>query len=188
MVPWAGRAALLCLALWSAGAPAELSSEDYGAGTVTRSDAELAELRAEIEAARQREVELALAQAREQAAEQERLQATLAAARARLPPGALLAQTHCWNCHAPDVLATARHTWLGWHLTVLRMRYLNGAQIPARDLGTIVEHLTRTQGASLPQAALEYGLAALVVLATWALVRRGLRWRRRVDRGGRAGA
>jgi hypothetical protein len=187
MVPWAGRAAVLWLALWSAGAPAELSSEDYGAGTLTRSDAELAQLRAEIEAARQREVELAMAQARAQAAEQGRLQAAVAAARARLPPGMVLAETHCGTCHAADVLAAVRHTRLGWHLTVLRMRHLNGAEIPAGDLGTIAEYLAQTQGASLAQALLEYGLAVAGVLATWASVRYGLHRRGHARRRGSTG-
>jgi hypothetical protein len=56
------------------------------------------------------------------------------------------------------------------------MRYLNGAEIPAGDLGTIAEYLARTQGASLPQ-----------VLVTWASTLYGLRRRRRADRRGIAG-
>jgi hypothetical protein len=172
-------AAALGLGLLTNAAWAELGSDEYGGGGATRSEAERAQVRAEIEAERQREAERARELDRAQAAEEVRRQAALAEARARLPPGAVLVETHCTVCHAPEVLAAARHTWLGWRLTALRMRYLNGARIPFRDLGAIAAHLSRTQGASTLRALVEYGLVVSLVLLGWVSGAYGLRlWRR----------
>jgi hypothetical protein len=172
-------AAALALGLLTTAAWAELGSDEYGGRGSSLSEEQRARLRAEIEADRQREVERALALERAQAAAEARRQAALAEARARLPPAAVLAETHCTACHAPEVLAAARHTWLGWHLTALRMRYLNGARIPFRDLGAIAAHLSRTQGASTLRALVEYGLVVSLVLLGWVSGAYGLRlWRR----------
>lgn len=187
MISWRGLAAALWLTLWSSSLPAELSSDDYRAGQGIQNEAERARARAQIEAERRREAERAEEQARERAAEQVRLAAALAAQAARRPAGALLTEARCGACHALDSMATVRHTSLGWRLTVLRMRYLNGAEISAQDADAIVDYLTQTQGAGLLQALLEYGLpgAALAALASWAIHR--LRRRRR-NHGSAAGA
>jgi len=172
-------AAALGLGLLTTAAWAELGSDEYGGRGSSLSEEQRAQLRAEIAADRQREAERALELERAQAAEEVRRQAALAEARARLPPGAVLAETHCTVCHTPEVLAAVRHTWLGWHLTALRMRYLNGARIPFRDLGAIAAHLSRTQGASPLRTLVEYGLAVSLVLLSWVSAAYGLRlWRR----------
>jgi hypothetical protein len=89
----------------------------------------------------------------------------------------VLTETYCGTCHAPEMLETARHTGLGWSLTIARMRWLNGARIPADDAARIRAHLARTQPADPARAILEYSLAALLALlpAAWAL----RRWSRR---------
>lgn len=172
-------ATVLGLGLLTTAAWAELGSDEYGGRGSSLSEEQRAQLRAEIAADRQREAERAHELERAQAAEEVRRQAALAESRARLPMGAVLAETHCTACHAPEVLAAARHTWLGWHLTALRMSYLNGARIPLGDLGAIAAHLSRTQGAAPMRALVEYGLAVSLVLLSWASGSYGLRlWRR----------
>lgn len=79
------------------------------------------------------------------------------------------------------MLAAARHTWLGWHITALRMRYFNGARIPLRDLGAIATHLSRTQGAGPLRALLEYGLTVALALILWASIAWSLRFRRQAQ-------
>jgi Fe-S-cluster-containing hydrogenase component 2 len=78
---------------------------------------------------------------------------------------------------AIEMLQTARHTGLGWTLTIARMRWLNGARTPPEDTGRIRAHLARTQPADPARAIVEYGLAALLALlpVAWAL----RRWSRR---------
>jgi hypothetical protein len=187
LIPWRGLAAALWLTFWSGSLPAELSSDDYRAGQSIQNGAERARARAQIEAERRREAERAEEQARERAVEQARLAAALAAQAARRPSGAILTEARCGACHALDSMAMVRHTSLGWRLTVLRMRYLNGAEISAQDADVIVDYLTQTQGADQSQALLEYGLPGVVLaaLASWALYGMRRRWR---NRGGAAGA
>lgn len=157
-----GLVAALLLGLWGVPGQAELGGEDYRPSGTIRDEAERARVRAEIEAERRREAERAEQQARERAEAEARRQAALAAEAARKPAGERLIEVHCQSCHASEVIAAVRHTWLGWHLTVLRMRAVNGAKIPSEEARLIVTQLSRTQSASLREAAIEYGLAALI--------------------------
>lgn len=175
----------LGLSAWSGALQAEPGSDEYLSGTVIQSEADRERARARIEAARQREAEHAEARIRAEAAERLR-QAQLAEEAARRPLGARLTETHCSACHALEQIARVRHTELGWTLTIARMRYLNGARIPAEDAARIRAHLAHTQTAETPQAWLEYALASLVVLlmpcwALWHWSRRGTRCRRRIE-------
>ena len=153
----------LVLGLQAAPGQAELGAEDYLPSGTALAEAQRARVRAEIEAERRREAERAERTARARAAEQARRQAALTAAAARKSAGERLVETHCRRCHAPEVIAPVRHTRLGWSLTVLRMRTLNGARIPPQEARTIVEHLSTIQGAGPPRAVLEYGLALMAL-------------------------
>lgn len=154
-----GLLAGLLLGLWGAPGQAELGGEDYRPRGTIQDEAERARVRAEIEAERRREAERAEQDARERTQAQAQHQAALAAEAARKPAGARLAELHCQTCHAPEVIAAVRHTRLGWHLTVLRMRAINGARIPPQEARTIAQHLSTTQGAGPRLAVIEYGLA-----------------------------
>jgi hypothetical protein len=158
-----GLLAALLLGLWVLQGQAELGGDDYRPSGTISDEAERARVRAEIEAERRREAARAEQAARERAAEQARRQAALAAEAARKPVGERLVEAHCQTCHAPEVIAAVRHTRLGWHLTVLRMRTLHGARIPRQAVRTIVGHLSTVRGAGTDRAAIEYGLALTAI-------------------------
>ncbi len=165
--------AALLLGLWSVSGQAELGGDDYLPSGSGLDAAERARVREEIEAERRRAAERAEQAAREQA----RRQAVLAAEAERKPEGERLVEVHCLRCHAPELIAATRHTWLGWQLSVQRMRILNGAQIPSPEARSIIEYLAKSQGAGPRRAAIEYGLAAtllglLVAAATYLVTRR----------------
>lgn len=163
------RAAVLALALalalglWGLQGQAELGSDDYLPSGPVLDAAERAQMQVEIEADRRREAARAEQAARERAAAQVLRQAELAAAAERKPEGERLVEVHCLSCHAPEVIATARHTWLGWQLSVQRMRFLHGAQIASPEALRIADHLSTTQGAGPRRVAIEYGLALMLL-------------------------
>lgn len=161
----------LTACLTSTALRAELSSDDYLGGGAIQEATERARVQALIDAERQRESERAETQERARAREKARREAERAAEAARRPQGEVLTETHCGACHALETLQTARHTELGWTLTIARMRWLNGARIPDDDAALIRQHLIRTQPADLGRAMVDYGLAALflLLLVAWAL-------------------
>ncbi len=156
---------------------AELSGDEYLGGGAIQDAAERARVQSLIDAERQREAERARVLERERAEEETRRRLQHDAEAAGRPHGAVLAETYCGTCHAPEMLQTARHTALGWSLTIARMRWLNGARIPDDDAARIREHLARTQPADPARAIMEYGSAAVLALLpmVWAL----RRWSRR---------
>ncbi|WP_373507782.1 hypothetical protein [Thiocapsa sp.] len=167
----------LAACLTSTALRAELSGGDYLGGGAIQDATERARLQAVIDSERQREAERAETLAHERAQEEARREAERAAEAARRPQGAVLTGIYCGTCHALEMLQSARHTGLGWTLTIARMRWLNGARIPPEDAGRIRAHLARTQAADPARAIVEYGLAALLALlpVAWAL----RRWSRR---------
>lgn len=162
---------VLVACLSSTALRAELSGEDYLGGGAIPDATERARVQASIDLERQREAERAETLAREHAQKEARRKAERAAEAARRPQGEALTEIYCGTCHAPEMLQTARHTGLGWSLTIVRMRWLNGARIPDDDAARIREHLARTQPAEPARAVVEYSLAALFVLLpmAWAL-------------------
>lgn len=170
----------LCLGwllLWPLPLAAELSSDDYHSGAAIRSEAERQQVQALIEEARAREAERARQRAAAEHAAAAEQAAAAAAAMARRPRGEHLVTVHCSGCHPPERLALARHSHLGWGLTLLRMRLLHRAPVPLADLAPMIGHLGHVQGASALRLTLEYGLAALALglPAGWL-------WRRRQRR------
>jgi hypothetical protein len=164
---------VLLACLISVPSRAELSGDDYLGRSAIHDATERARVQALIDTERQREAERAETLARERAQEKARRAAEHAAESARRPQGEVLTEIHCGSCHALEMLQAARHTGLGWSLTIARMRWLNGARIPDDDAARIREHLARTQPAKRGRALVEYGLAALFVLLpiAWALRR-----------------
>jgi len=157
------------LALCLAGmARAEMESSEYlprGALDAWERQA----LSVHIEAERQREAE---AEARREDETRAEL-ARLAAAAARRPVAERLLEARCGGCHAHDVLAAQRHTWLGWHFTLARMRWWNGAEMDLQEMRVLADHLAERQPASGLVRVLEYALPATAVAAA------GLAWRKR---------
>ncbi len=168
---------VLVACLTSTGLRAELSGADYLGGGAIPDATERARVQALIAAERQREAERAETLARERAQEEALRAAERAAETARRPHGEVLTEIYCGTCHALEMLQSARHTGLGWTLTIARMRWLNGARIPPEDAGRIRAHLARTQPADRARAIMEYGSAAVLALLpmVWAL----RRWSRR---------
>lgn len=63
-----------------------------------------------------------------------------------------------------DYYLARRHSWLGWSMLTLRMKYLNGAaEIGEAERAQITGHLAETLPASGLQAAMEY-LAGSTIL------------------------
>ncbi|MDZ7709745.1 MAG: hypothetical protein U5K36_06415 [Roseovarius sp.] len=163
---------LLCV-MFALPARAEMASDDYQteAGSLSPE---------EREAARQRLAErIAAERARaEDAAQKAQAEAEArAAARAARPLGEKLVEARCLTCHDRPQIDAAEFGPLGWNITVLRMQWLNGAELKSGDRRVIVSHLA---AASQGRAVLEWGLAVLsglallvAVMATW------LWWRRR---------
>lgn len=160
---------------------ADLDVADYGATGGAASPQEQAQLARQIEA-EQREAQRRF-----------RAQAELAAAHAAAermrrearPYAVRLLEARCTRCHVADYYQARGHTWFGWSMLTLRMKYLHGASdIRGAERARIVSHLAETLPASGSQAAIEYlaaaGVASLPPLAVWCLIG----WRRRRIRGG----
>lgn len=155
---------IACLLLATSSLNAEMEGDEYLSGTVIQSEAEREAVRHRIEQARQAEAERAEARERQEAEERARQQALAAARNALRPPGAILTETHCGTCHDMEQVLAARHTWLGWTLTLARMRYINGATIPADTATQIRDQLALTQPARGMRPWLEYGMTLLLPL------------------------
>ncbi len=167
------RAALLAaLVISGPAAWAELPSEAYLGLNAIHSAAERARVQAEIDAARQREAEAEARREREAA--EARRRAAEAEALADVPAGRRLITHHCTGCHGPETFAATRHGWLGWRLTVARMRWLHRAPLPPGAAAPITAYLVETQPAAPARVALEFGLAAapLALPVVWWLRRR----------------
>lgn len=91
-----------------------------------------------------------------------------------------LAARHCQACHGVTRLAYERHTTLGWWWTIQRMRWVNGAAIPAKAVMPLARGLAATYPAEGADAGREYAVPVLAGLATCGgLAWLGLRRRRR---------
>lgn len=172
-------AVLVALSIAAQSAVAEMGGEDYRSDAVIQSEAERARVRALIEAARvreaarqqQREVE-----AQERARERE-------AAEARRPPGERQLIAYCTACHTLEPVLAVGHSWPGWRLTVDRMRWWNGADVPAAAAAEIVDHLFAVRPAGTLRTVVEYGAIIASVLAVLILASLGWRGRKSSENG-----
>jgi cytochrome c553 len=104
----------------------------------------------------------------------QQIEAARAAAEAARPyPERLL--DSCAACHAPAALAGVSHSWLGWYLTLSRMRWLNGASLDHAQILILTDHLTQRQPADQFKTLREYLVVALPVVLPLLL---WLGWRR----------
>lgn len=97
-----------------------------------------------------------------------------AAERARLdarPYPLRITEQRCTACHIANFYMQQRHTWIGWSVVTLRMKYLNGAShISEAERETIVAYLTALRSAESGEALQEYAAVAAVggpLAAVW---------------------
>lgn len=177
---WLLAAALLAVVgLGSARAEPDASEYQVPEGASSKRERESA--RAQI----RRDVEREALRAAEQAAQETRRTAEARLAAAARPIGERLLEQHCAQCHRPDNYLGKRHTPLGWHLVLWRMRLLNGAPLAWGEQRVIAAELVRLGSPAPSVVAYEYGAAAGALLAPLALVGWAVARRRRRRGGGR---
>lgn len=94
-------------------------------------------------------------------------------------PGRSVA-VRCKGCHGYGAYATKQHTRLAWHLIVLRMELLHGADLRAGERSSIVDHLAASSRAPIWRVLVEGGTPGGhscpdVALVPSAPARKGLR-------------
>jgi len=163
------------LTLCAGAARAEPDAADYKVDPVIPAGRSREQLRTEI--AREREQEARQAQREAEQEAQQRAQAE--AEEARRPYPQRLLQARCTLCHPADNFLNHRHTAIGWHLVILRMRWFNRAPIALDEQAVLAGELTRVRPAAAADGVLEYGAAAgalaLPLLVGWGVGR----WKRR---------
>lgn len=162
---------------------AEMEDRDYQT-TSPALDAE------EADKVRRRIAEEVAAEARV-AAERARIEAEAAhaaeAVRAARPRGVRLLEERCTSCHGLDRIEATAYGRLGWHLTVLRMRWVNGARLDGEEARVVAEHLHDERRASLEWQILELVALLATAAAPVAMLRLFLvRRRRRAEEAGRS--
>lgn len=136
-----------------------------------------------VSAAKRRAMEADFARERQHEAERERLvreadaraEAERQAALAARPYPVRLLEQRCTACHAAGHYMEQSHTLPGWWFVVLRMKYLNQAELDGAEMSLLATHLTRIRPAVGTEAALEY--SALPILLTLPFAA-GWGWRR----------
>lgn len=97
--------------------------------------------------------------------------ARLAELAARPYPVRLL-ESRCTACHKAEHYMEQSHSLPGWWFVVLRMKYLNDAELEIADIPVITSQLTEVRGAGGLVAVLEYAalpalLAASILVGRW---------------------
>lgn len=170
-----GALAGVLLVLFLAGpGNAEMGSADYAAEGASMSEEERRRmfdaLEAEAEAARKREADAD--------AEAERLVQARLAARS---PAEIVVEEQCTLCHDAGNYTSAGHTLVGWLGVVLRMEWVNGAQLESGQRWMIGRHLAESHPAPPITAVIEVG--GSIAFALVAPI--GLWWWRRSKRHSR---
>jgi len=164
----------LLAALWVAPALAEMDASDYKIDEVITSGKVRDKIKAEIA----REMDQEARQAQRDAEEEARQRAQAEAEEARRPYPQRLLQSRCTLCHLADNYLNQRHTALGWHGVIARMRWLNRAPIAWDEHFVLANELARLRPAAAADAVLEVGAGtaalALPLVLLWGLGR----WRR----------
>lgn len=169
----AARFLLLGLATIPSLANADVDDSAYDTATQRASPAARRAMDQQFE--RERKLEEARdAREREEAAAN--AAARLAELAARPYPVRLL-ESRCTACHKAGHYMEQSHTLPGWWFVVLRMKYLNDAELEAADIPVLASHLTAIRGAGGLVAVLEY--AALPALLAASLLAGGWFRRRR---------
>jgi hypothetical protein len=69
-----------------------------------------------------------------------------------------LVVSRCTACHGLDVFAEKRYSHLAWHLVVLRMQVLHGADLEPGERDTLVAQLAASAPPPLWQVAFDWSL------------------------------
>jgi hypothetical protein len=142
---------------------ADIDESEYEFKKTVRSAAERKRLASEFLAAQQAEAEMA----RQEAAREVLRLAAEKAAWDALPYPVRLTQTRCTSCHSEDNYLEQRHNRVGWELVILRMQYLNDAELQDGEGGVIASHLAanypQTAVEALAEAARQLGVALLPI-------------------------
>jgi hypothetical protein len=172
---WLAGAVLLS-ALGGGAAQAEPDAADYQVERTVPAGRAREQLEADIA----RDVEQEARRAQHEAAQQALQRAQADAEEARRPYPQRLLQARCTLCHSADNYLNRRHTLLGWHLVILRMRAFNRAPLALDEHAVLAAELARVRPAAgvdaLVEVALGTGAVALPLAAPWWL---GWRLRRR---------
>ncbi len=92
-------------------------------------------------------------------------------------------EARCTSCHSPKNYFREDHTWLGWQWVVLRMQWLNDAELKAAERAAIVAYLSTARPAPPTGVMLEWGaplatglVFALLFIWRWRSKQRGKRF------------
>ena len=173
-VPRAARPLLLALACIPALAIADVDDSAYDTATQRTTSAARRAMDQQFE--RERKLE----EARD-GREREEVAANAAARLAELaarPYPVRLLESRCTECHKAGHYMEQSHSLPGWWFVVLRMKYLNDAELEIADIPVLASHLTAIRGAGGLVAVVEY--AALPALLAASLLAGGWVQRRRV--------
>lgn len=171
--------ALLLASLCVGAARAELDAKDYKIEPVIPAGPAREQLEAEIA----REIEQEARQAQREAEREAQQRSRAEAEEAGRPYPQRLLRARCALCHPADNHLNPRHTTIGWHLVILRMRWFNRAPIGLDEQAVLASELTRVRPAAGTDALTEYALTAgALTLALAALLLFGWGLKRRARR------
>jgi hypothetical protein len=149
------------LAVFPHSSAAEMDASEYEVRKALPSSSERGSVQSEIEAEQRRQRQRETEQLeREQARARER-----EAVEATRPYPVRLIEARCNGCHRGEDYGGKRYGWLGWHSVILRMQFLNGAQLGPHERGVIVRYLAAEQPAAASRLILEWAIAAATCLA-----------------------
>lgn len=91
----------------------------------------------------------------------------IAAEREARPVAVKLLEARCMRCHNAERIETARYGPIGWHATILRMQWINGAFLAPGERGVLAGYLAATRSAPALRVAAEW--LALFATTLWLL-------------------
>lgn len=94
----------------------------------------------------------------------------------RYSEGQNLVEQRCLACHGARTFQNANYGRLGWHFTITRMNWVNGAEVRVRERGPIVDYLSTQSEASSTRVIGEWLIATLLaaggVALLWFVIKR----------------
>lgn len=140
-----------------------------------------------ISAVKRRAMDAEFAEERQREEERERLEREAAAraeverqvALAARPYPERLLEKRCTACHVADHHMAQSHTLPGWWFVLIRMKYLNAAELDGAEMSVLALHLAEIRPAAGTEAVLEYLALPTFLLLPFVA---GWGWRRRRQR------
>jgi hypothetical protein len=145
-----------------------MGEKDYETGARVLSSDERARIRQQIEAELEAERLRAAAEEKRRAEELRRS----AREREKRPAAERLLEARCLHCHDSERIELAQYGRIGWYATILRMRWLNGAEFSTEEMSVIAGLLTERHPPPVWWTAIEWLLLAAPGLLLWS----GWRW------------